>query len=95
MARKKKSDTTQEIGADLTSEVATEKEVVIMKEPLKHTLSLSEARGLVHDSDVPSTAVEITKEEYIKMHRQGTPVCMVTGATRLENKYFLLSKSKK
>lgn len=81
MARPKKKEAT------LDNEVASTESA-----QSKSSLSIPETTGAVNDSDIPTDAIQISRDEYIKMSRAGSPVVVVASTPK---KYYLLSKSKK
>jgi hypothetical protein len=54
------------------------------------SLTIQETVGAVNE--VPVDATPITRDEYVKMLRSGSPVVVVAGTPK---KYYLLSKKKK
>ena len=58
----------------------------------KPTLSITETKGLVHESSVLPGSVEISREEYVKMKRGDIPVVVVASDNGYPNKYYMLPR---
>ena len=93
MARKKKEPLQPTASEISVSEVVQEPVVNVDTDDKrkKDAVTVSEARSLYNKEDVPASAVQISRDEYVKMQHHGVPVAVVTGPPKA---YFMLKPLK-
>lgn len=93
MARKKKEPLQPTASEISVSEVVQEPVVNVdtNDKRQKEVVTVSEAKSLFNKEDVPSSAIQISRDEYVKMQHHGVPVAVVAGPPKA---YFMLKPLK-